>query len=111
MKGWQGLGPNRGRFVKGADGFAVACRGCGILQWEPQAPEAAEFRAMLEEWYFSGNWIWKEEDDEEPMDLAGLQGLPMETGRRGQLPFAGVHEAAGAKETKCSRTGGMYWNF
>lgn len=72
MAGWQGLGPNRGRFVDEAEGFAVACRGCGILQWEPQAAEAAEFKAMLEEWYFSGDWIWKEERDELEMELAGL---------------------------------------
>lgn len=72
VEGWQGLGPNRGRFVSRAEGFAVACRGCGILQWNPRAAEAAEFKAMLEEWYFSGNWIWKEDTDEEQMDLAGL---------------------------------------
>ena len=42
MEGWQGLGPNRGRFVNRAEGFAVACRGCGILQWNPRAAEAAE---------------------------------------------------------------------
>lgn len=72
MEGWQGLGPNRGRFVNRAEGFAVACRGCGILQWNPRAAEAAEFKAMLEEWYFSGDWIRKEDMDEEQMELAGL---------------------------------------
>lgn len=92
MAGWQGLGPNRGRFVDRADGFSVACQGCGIRQWEPGAAEAAEFRSMLEEWYFSGDWIWKEEEDEAQMDLAGVRTLPVETGRRGQLPVAGVYE-------------------
>lgn len=92
MEGWQGLGANRGRFVSRAEGFAVACRGCGILQWDPRAAEAAEFKAMLEEWYFSGDWIWKEDTDEEQMELAGLCMLPVETGRRGQLPVAGLHE-------------------
>ena len=72
MEGWQGLGPNRGRFVNRSEGFAVACRGCGILQWNPRAAEAAEFKSMLEEWYFSGDWIWKEDTDEEQMELAGL---------------------------------------
>ena len=73
MGSWQGLGPNRGRFVNGADGFAVACRGCGILQWDERAAEAAEFR---------------------------LRALPMETGRRGQLPAAGVYEAGVQREEK-----------
>lgn len=92
MTGWQGLGTNRGRFVEKADGVSVACKGCGILQWKPDAPEAAEFKAMLEEWYFSGDWIWKEENDGEQMGLAGLQAVLLETGRRGQLPSAGVYE-------------------
>ena len=100
MGSWQGLGPNRGRFVNGADGFAIACRGCGILQWDERAAEAAEFRAMLVEWYFSGNWIWKEETDEHEMDLAGLRALPMEAGRRGQLPAAGMYEACEERKEK-----------
>ena len=100
MGSWQGLGPNRGRFVNGADGFAVACQGCGILKWDERAAEAAEFRAMLVEWYFSGNWIWKEDEHEHEMDLAGLRALPMEAGRRGQLPAAGVYEAGVQREEK-----------
>ena len=100
MGSWQGLGPHRGRFVNGADGFSVACRGGGILELDERAAEAAEFRAMLVEWYFSGNWIWKEETDEHEMDLAGLRALPMEAGRRGQLPAAGMYEACEERKEK-----------
>ena len=55
---------------------------------------------MLVEWYFSGNWIWKEDEHEHEMDLAGLRALPMEAGRRGQLPAAGVYEAGVQREEK-----------
>lgn len=55
---------------------------------------------MLVEWYFSGNWIWKEETDEHEMDLAGLRALPMEAGRRGQLPAAGMYEACEERKEK-----------
>ncbi len=59
--GWLGIGPETGRFVPEQEGFLTACAGCGIRRWDPEAPEAAEFYGMLVEWYFSGNWIWKED--------------------------------------------------
>ena len=59
-EGWMGLGPNRGRWVPAEQGFEVACRACGVTHWNPEAPEAALFARVLVEWYFSGDWIWKE---------------------------------------------------
>lgn len=58
--GWLGIGAERGRFVPEQQAFLVACEACGIKQWDHQAKDAAEFCAMFVEWYFSGNWIWKE---------------------------------------------------
>ena len=80
LGGWQGLGKNRGRFVDGQDGFAVACAGCGVRLWDPRAAEAAEFRAMLEEWYFSGDGIWKEDDDGQTMEMERVRLVQLKTG-------------------------------
>lgn len=56
-KGWRGIGPEAGKFVPADDGFRHAAQECGILVFEHTAPLADEFKEMLVEWYFSGNWI------------------------------------------------------
>ena len=62
LKGWEGFGPNRGEFVKAEYGFLYICEKVGIVETDPAAPEAAEFREMLIDWYFSGNWVEVYED-------------------------------------------------
>ena len=54
--GYFGIGPEEGIFVKKKDAYQYAIDRClrGSLE------EQAEFREMLEEWYFSGNWIKEE---------------------------------------------------
>lgn len=55
--GYIGIGPEEGIFVKEEEAYRYAINRC--LKGSPA--EQAEFKAMLEEWYFSGNWIKKEE--------------------------------------------------
>ena len=59
--GWFGIGKESGQFVPEEQAFLVACKGCGIEQWNHNAQDAAEFYEMLVQWYFSGNWIWREQ--------------------------------------------------
>ena len=61
--GWRGIGPESGTFVPQQEAFTAACQECGIVRWNPDAQLAREFSEMLIEWYFSGNWIWEEEED------------------------------------------------
>lgn len=56
-KGYKGIGPNAGQFVPAEDAFTYAKMQCGILTYNEGAPLADEFKEMLVEWYFSGNWI------------------------------------------------------
>ena len=57
LKGWQGIGPNAGIFIAAEDGFPYIRDRVGITLFDHAAPEATEFKEMLVEWYFSGNWI------------------------------------------------------
>ena len=57
IKGWEGIGPHLGEFVAASDAFAYVCKKIGIVVFEHTAPEAVEFKEMLIEWYFSGNWV------------------------------------------------------
>lgn len=57
IKGWLGIGKNRGQIVLAEDGFTHAAQAVGIRDFDPSAPEADEFMKMLLEWYFSGDWI------------------------------------------------------
>lgn len=56
--GYIGIGLEEGVFVPVADAFAYALERClsGTLE------EQDEFKAMMKEWYYSGNWIKTEED-------------------------------------------------
>ena len=62
LKGWEGIGPNRGKFVEPGDAFPYVCKQVGIVKFDYTAPEASEFGPMLIEWYFSGNWVEVYED-------------------------------------------------
>lgn len=48
--GWFGIGKESGRFVPEEQAFLVACKGCGIEQWNHNAQDAAEFYEMLVQW-------------------------------------------------------------
>ena len=56
-KGWRGIGPEAGKFVPASDGFHHAAHECGVTMFDQTAPLADEFKEMLVEWYFSGNWV------------------------------------------------------
>ena len=64
IKGWEGIGPNKGKFVPAEDGFSYAAKAVGIRDFDPTAPDAEEFMNYLPEWYFSGNWLEVENDEE-----------------------------------------------
>lgn len=65
LVGWEGFGPNSGKFVSAEDGYEFVAQAVGILELDHDAPEAREFKEMLVEWYFSGNWIEVKENIEE----------------------------------------------
>lgn len=56
--GYLGIGPEEGIFIRAEDAYQYALDRClgGSLT------DQAEFKEMLEEWFFSGNWIKSEED-------------------------------------------------
>lgn len=53
---YRGIGPEEGTIVNEGDACAYAMERClgGTLE------EQKEFREMLVEWYYSGNWIKEE---------------------------------------------------
>lgn len=57
LKGWHGIGPNKGEFVAAEDGFGYACTYVGIDRFDETALEAEEFKEMFIDWFFSGNWL------------------------------------------------------
>lgn len=61
--GWRGIGPNAGKFIEAEDGFSYARDQVGITTFDRTAPEAEEFKEMMIEWFFSGNWIEVYEED------------------------------------------------
>lgn len=57
LLGWKGITCNVGKFVPAEEGFDYVCQQVGIEGFDETAPDAAEFKEMLIEWFFSGNWI------------------------------------------------------
>lgn len=55
--GWVGIGPEEGTFVADADAYSYAMERC----LHGTEEDMNDFREMLVEWYFSGNWINVEE--------------------------------------------------
>ncbi|WP_455438052.1 hypothetical protein [Hungatella hathewayi] len=55
-KVYRGIGPERGICVKADIAFSYALNRCLY------GPDKEEFRDMLVEWFYSGNWIKEEED-------------------------------------------------
>ena len=64
IKGYEGIGPEKGKFVRTEDALIYATERCGIRKIDVTAPDAAEFMEMLVEWFFSGNWVKVYEDGE-----------------------------------------------
>ena len=62
-KVYKGIGPNEGQIVPESEAFEYACDKAGVSAFCAFAPEAQEFREMLVEWYFSGNWIYEYESE------------------------------------------------
>ena len=57
-----GIGPNHGQTVADDKAMEYAANNCGIsIDYKTPIPEAAEFRRMFLEWYFSGEWINEKE--------------------------------------------------
>lgn len=52
-KGYIGTGSEEGTFVPEEDAYIYAMERCQIGTGD----EVKEFRGMLVEWYYSGNWI------------------------------------------------------
>jgi hypothetical protein len=63
FKGWKGISTNTGKYVAAEDGFEYVCEQVGIEAFDETAPDATEFKGMLIEWYFSGNWIEDYKED------------------------------------------------
>ena len=55
--GYIGIGPEAGIYVPDVDAYAYAIDRC-LYGTET---EVKEFREMLVDWYYSGNWIKKED--------------------------------------------------
>ncbi len=51
--GYEGIGPEKGTFVRSEDAYAYALERCTKGAQE----DRKEFREMLVEWFYSGNWI------------------------------------------------------
>lgn len=54
-EGYHGIGPETGNYVAAEDAYKYAIERC----LNGAADEQKEFRDMLIEWYYSGNWIKK----------------------------------------------------
>lgn len=61
LLGWEGIGENRGKYVPAEEGLSYAMQQVGVLTFYEDAPDAGEFKDMLVDWFFSGNWIEKHE--------------------------------------------------
>lgn len=60
-QGYRGIGPEEGIFVDKKDAFAYALSRCLSGTEEEQE----EFREMLEEWFFSSNWLFERDENDE----------------------------------------------
>ena len=51
--GYKGIGPNEGEFVEDDDAYGYALERC----LDSSTDDHEEFRVMLVEWFYSGNWV------------------------------------------------------
>jgi len=59
LKGYKGIGPERGKYIGIDEAADYAAKQCGI---ELTDKTTEEFLKMFVEWYFSGSWF--EDDDD-----------------------------------------------
>lgn len=52
---YAGMGRNRGKTVDEDEALSYAMEQCGVTV-DDAAADAAEFKEMLVDWYFSGDW-------------------------------------------------------
>lgn len=64
ISGYKGIGPESGRYVSAEDAPAYAMERCGIRLSGLPGDTQEEFILMLEEWFFSGDWVSVDEDEE-----------------------------------------------
>lgn len=62
--GYKGIGPESGRYVSAEDAPAYAMERCGIRLSGLPGDTQEEFMLMLEEWFFSGDWIPDKQGEE-----------------------------------------------
>lgn len=55
--GYMGVGPEQGVYVKADEAYSYALDRC------LNGSEKEEFKEMLVEWFYSGNWVPEEEED------------------------------------------------
>lgn len=58
MRGYLGIGPETGTFIPAESSFEYAMERC--IHGTPD--DKREFREMLVEWFYSGNWIKEDVD-------------------------------------------------
>ncbi len=62
LKGWKGIGPERGKFIPAEDGLDHILTEFGITGLDESVPLYGELKELLIDWYYSGNWIEVYED-------------------------------------------------
>ena len=60
LKGYKGIGQEHGKYIESYRADDYAAKQCGIVL---TSKTTDEFRKMLVEWFYSGNWT--EDDDDE----------------------------------------------
>lgn len=61
-RGYSGVGPETGKFVNKEDAFSYAIERCLNGTVEEQKEFMDEFKEVLVEWFYSGNWIEEERE-------------------------------------------------
>jgi hypothetical protein len=65
VTGYEGIGPEKGKYVSSESALAYAMERCGIKFSELPGDSRKEFRCALVEWFYSGNWIPVEQDEKQ----------------------------------------------
>ncbi|MDU6348424.1 MAG: hypothetical protein E6593_16965 [Clostridium sp.] len=64
ISGYKGIGPESGRYVSAEDAPAYAMERCGVRLSGLPGDTQEEFLLMLEEWFFSGDWVPDKQGEE-----------------------------------------------
>jgi hypothetical protein len=62
--GYRGVGPEREKYIEAEDALAYAMERCGIRFSGERADTKEDFKKDFVEWFYSGNWIPVEQNDE-----------------------------------------------